>query len=148
MKQFPRDPQTPVITKKMIIKILQGATIMFTGTLFIFFNSLIPDATEQHHATTIAFTTFVMFQMFNALNCRSASHSVFSIGLTSNKYFLFSIGASILMQLFVIYVPFLQYVFETVSLSFGELAFSIAVASSVFIADELLKFLKIQTGFQ
>lgn len=94
MKQPPRDPKTPVITRKMISKIaqvtltkfmrfkwLQGALIMNLGTLVVFFNSLVENDPEQRYATTLAFTTFVMFQMFNALNCRSATQSVTSLGI-------------------------------------------------------------------
>jgi Ca2+-transporting ATPase len=73
MKSPPRDPKTPAITKQMITKIAIGSVIMLVGTLSMFFNALEETSTEDgenRRATTIAFTTFVMFQMFNALNCR------------------------------------------------------------------------------
>jgi Ca2+-transporting ATPase len=53
---------------------------MVIGTLFVFFHALEDGVEEQRYATTLAFTTFVMFQMFNALNCRSATQSVMAIG--------------------------------------------------------------------
>lgn len=151
MKNPPRDPKTPVITKQMIIKIVFGSLIMLYGTLSIFFhyisqetnNNIIVKEFSIRKPSTIAFTTFVMFQMFNALNCRSSQNSVFRIGLFSNKYFLLAIGGSILMQLFVIYIPFLQYIFETTSLSLEELFSTIIVSSTVFILDEVLKRLKL-----
>lgn len=151
MKNPPRDPKTPVITKQMIIKIVFGSLIMLYGTLSIFFhyisqetnNNIIVNEFSIRKPSTIAFTTFVMFQMFNALNCRSSQNSVFRIGLFSNKYFLLAIGGSILMQLFVIYIPFLQYIFETTSLSLEELFSTIIVSSTVFILDEVLKRLKL-----
>jgi len=150
MKNPPRDPKTPVINKKMIIKIVLGSLTMLIGTLFVFFGALekqeeseTESATEDHRATTMAFTTFVMFQMFNALNCRSVTQSVFNIGLWTNKYFLFAIGGSVVMQFLVIQVPFLQYIFETVSLSLGDLVYITAVASTVFLWDELAKALKL-----
>jgi len=145
MKQPPRHPQTPVITRRMVTKILQGAAIMVIGTLFVFFHALEDGVEEQRYATTLAFTTFVMFQMFNALNCRSATQSVMAIGFFSNNYFLFAIGGSIVMQLLVIYIPWLNYAFETVPLGTTDLLYTILVASLVFLADELLKFLKIQS---
>jgi len=158
MKQPPRDPSTPVINRRMIIKILQGGFIMLFGTLYVFFSTVKDTggihaehdangeesqvAIENRYATTLAFTTFVMFQMFNALNCRSATQSVFSLGLTTNKYFLAAIGGSIFMQLLVIYVPWLQYVFETVSLSSGDLIYVLFTSSTVFLLEEFLKFIK------
>ena len=40
----------------------------------------------------MAFTTFVMFQMFNALNCRNNSKSILELGFFTNKYFLLACG--------------------------------------------------------
>jgi hypothetical protein len=47
------------------------------------------------------------------------------------------------MQLLVIYVPFLQYIFETTALSFGDLVTITSLASIVFIFDEVWKYLKL-----
>jgi len=146
MKQPPRNPKTPVITQRMIVKVASGSIVMALGTLWMFFKSLEmsdPEDKKHLHATTMAFSTFVMFQMFNALNCRSAEQSVFKIGFFLNKYFIAAIGGSILMQLFVLNIPFLQYIFETTYLTGGDLLVVIAVSSSVFIIDEVCKFLKI-----
>ena len=67
--------------------------------------------------TTMTFTCFVFFDMFNALACRSQTKSVFQIGLFSNKAFLFSVGGSIIGQLLVIYAPPLQKIFQTEPIS-------------------------------
>ena len=141
----PISPKIPVIDRSMMVKILVGAVTMTFGTLYTFFSSLEFTSVESldkediHHATTLAFTTFVLFQMFNAFNCRSSTSSVFHIGPFTNKYLLMAVGASILGQLLVIYVPFLQYIFETNSLSMSDLMFSIAVSSTIFIIDEVWK---------
>jgi Ca2+-transporting ATPase len=68
--------------------------------------------------TTMTFTCFVFFDMFNALACRSQTKSIFEIGFFTNKAFLFSVGGSIVGQLLVIYFPPLQKVFQTESISF------------------------------
>ena len=84
--------------------------------------------------TTMTFTCFVFFDMFNALSCRSqvcrwssASFSnqpvslqtkfIFEIGLFSNRFFLVAVLLSIAGQMAVIYLPPLQYVFQTEALS-------------------------------
>ena len=51
----------------------------------------------------------------------------------------FFLGGSVVMQIFVLYVPFLQYIFETVPLTLPELVYSTLVASVVLILDELWK---------
>jgi len=147
--QPPRKPKDPVFTKEMIVSIASTALVMVLGTLLTFYFELL---SHQHtgvdpvqRATTVSFTTFVMFQMFNAMNCRSETLSMFKIGFFKNKFFVFAVAGSILMQLAAIYVPIFQMLFETVSLSFADLFYSTAVASSVFIIDEIRKALGSRT---
>jgi Ca2+-transporting ATPase len=69
---------------------------------------------------TIAFTIVVFFEFYLALNCRSETKSIFKLGwkgLTANKLLLLSIVAGLLLQLTIIYVPFLQPIFHTTALS-------------------------------
>ncbi len=89
--------------------------------------------------TTMTFTTFVMFDMFNALTCRSAKKSIFKIGFFSNHAFLWAVGGSIFVQFCVIYVPFLQSILQTVPLGFEDLLVVLSVSSTVFIVDEIRK---------
>ncbi|KAK5006678.1 High affinity Ca2+/Mn2+ P-type ATPase-like protein, partial [Cryomyces antarcticus] len=81
--------------------------------------------------------------MFNALTCRSEGKSVLrgEIGLVSNKMFNYAVSGSLLGQLAVIYLPFLQSIFQTEALSVWDLARLVVVASTVFWADEARKFL-------
>ena len=80
--------------------------------------------------------------MFNALTCRSFSHSCLPlpntprIAIFSNKMFNFAVSASLIGQLMVIYLPFLQTVFQTEALTFGDLVKLFVLASSVFWVDE------------
>jgi len=64
----------------------------------------------------MTFTTFVMFDMFFALACRSSTKSVLSLSLSSNPMFSAAVGGSVLGQLAVVYFPPLQAVFQTVPL--------------------------------
>lgn len=71
--------------------------------------------------TTMTFTCFVFFDMWNALSYRSQTKSVFQVGLCSNTFFLVAVGACVLGQLLVVYVPPLQGVFQTEALTaFGK----------------------------
>lgn len=67
--------------------------------------------------TTMTFTCFVFFDMWNALSCRSQTKSVFSIGLFTNRMFLIAVSLSVLGQLLVVYAPPLQRVFQTEALT-------------------------------
>uniref|UniRef100_A0A8B9ZID6 Calcium-transporting ATPase n=1 Tax=Anas platyrhynchos TaxID=8839 RepID=A0A8B9ZID6_ANAPL len=89
--------------------------------------------------TTMTFTCFVFFDMFNALSSRSQTKSVFEIGLCSNKMFCYAVLGSIMGQLLVIYFPPLQKVFQTESLSILDLLFLLGLTSSVCIVTEIIK---------
>ena len=67
------------------------------------------------------------------------SKSVFSIGLFSNRMFLYAVGGSLVGQLLVIYFPPLQAVFQTEALYLTDLLFLACLASSVLLLDELKK---------
>jgi Ca2+-transporting ATPase len=140
MKQPPRDPKAPILSRRVIFSIITSAIVMVIGTLYVFLAEMEHDGTVTNRDTTMTFTTFVMFQVFNALNCRHEKKSVFQIGLFSNKAFLFAIGGSILCQLGLIYLPFMNFVFETEKLSLGDLLYVTAIASSVWIVEEVFKF--------
>ena len=64
----------------------------------------------------MAFTTLMMFQLFNVYNCRSNWRSAFS-GFFENKWLLAAVALSLFTHVLVIYVPFLQKAFHTVPLS-------------------------------
>jgi hypothetical protein len=89
--------------------------------------------------TTMTFTTFVMFDMFNAASCRSTDRSLFSLEPLGNVFFLWAAGGSILGQLAVVYAPPLQAVFQTAALSAGDWLRIVATASAVLWVDELMK---------
>jgi Ca2+-transporting ATPase len=82
--------------------------------------------------------------MFNALACRSEKQSIFSVGFFSNRMFNIAVGGSIVAQMFVVYVPFFQSIFQTEPLSLYELAKIVLVTSTVFWVDEIKKMVRHQ----
>lgn len=68
------------------------------------------------------------------------------IGLFSNKMFNWAVGGSLMGQMTVVYVPFVQRIFQTEALGFMDLIVLVAVASCVFWVDEGRKFLVRRKG--
>ena len=97
-----------------------------------------PNAFDEAHSRTIAFTTLMMFQLFDVYNCRSRRRSAF-MGFLENKWLLVAIAFSLGTHILVIYVPALQTAFHTVPLSFGDWVVTTAVAASLLVAMELAK---------
>ncbi|MEM2997570.1 MAG: cation-translocating P-type ATPase C-terminal domain-containing protein, partial [Thermoproteota archaeon] len=83
-----------------------------------------------------------MFQVFNALNCRSRTKSVFKIGFFTNKYLFAAIAASVSLQVLATILPFFQAALQTKPLSPWDWATIILVSSTVFIADEVRKLVR------
>jgi len=97
-------------------------------------------------AQTIAFSVIAMFQIFNALNCRSRTTSVFKIGLTTNRYLLAGLAASVSLQVLATVFPPLQSALGTTSLSIWDWLLIVLVSSTVFVAEELRKFVISKAG--
>ena len=91
------------------------------------------------HWRTMLFTTLTLAQMGNALALRSNRESLFTQGLRSNQAMIGAVLLTFILQLAVIYVPFLQNVFDTAALTVGELLISLVASSVIFIAVELDK---------
>ena len=77
-------------------------------------------------------------QLFNAFNARSDEQSAFR-GLFRNHWLWAAVGLSLALQFAVIYVPFLQKAFSTVSLTLNDWLLCTVVASSVLWLRELSK---------
>lgn len=144
MGRPPRPRNARVLTRALIQRVLQSATIIMLGTLSTYYREMTIDGEITARDTTMTFTCFVLFDMFNALSCRSESKSVLAgeIQLFGNKMFNYAVAGSLIGQLMVIYFPPLQSVFQTEALSFADLVHLVAVASCVFWADEARKWLK------
>ncbi|XP_011368596.1 calcium-transporting ATPase type 2C member 2 [Pteropus vampyrus] len=139
LRQPPRNVKDTILSRALILKILLSASVIISGTLFIFWKEIPEDKASTPRTTTMTFTCFVFFDLFNALTCRSQTKLIFEIGFLRNHMFLYSVLGSILGQLAVIYVPPLQKVFQTENLGALDLLFLTGLASSVFILSELLK---------
>jgi P-type Ca2+ transporter type 2C len=88
---------------------------------------------------TMVFTTLTLSQMANVMATRSERRSLFEIGLLSNRPLLGAVGLTVLLQLALMYIPFLQLIFKTVALPVLDLILAIVASSVIFWAVELEK---------
>jgi Ca2+-transporting ATPase len=142
MDRPPRPRGEDVITRRMWAGILFVGVVMAAGTLFVLDASLpgglVEGAGSLQYGQTMAFTTLMLFQLFNVFNARSDERSAFS-GLFHNAWLWGGVLLSLLLHVAVIYTPFLQKAFSTVSLSARDWLVCLAVASSVLWLRELTK---------
>ena len=138
----PRRPGESVVTPRMWFGILQVGVIMAAGILYVVDASLpgglIRGTATIEYAHTMAFTTLVFFSLFAAFCARSDERSAFA-NLFSNRWLWGAVGLSILLQIAVVYVPFLQKAFSTVALSASDWARCLLVGSFVLWITEVTK---------
>ncbi|KAL8873647.1 MAG: hypothetical protein Q9174_000925 [Haloplaca sp. 1 TL-2023] len=142
MSRPPRSKTARVLSRSLIQRVLTSATVIMLGTLIIYIREMSTDHSISARDTTMTFTCFVFFDMFNALTCRSEGKSVLrgEMQILGNRMFNLAVGGSLLGQMAVIYLPFLQRIFQTEGLSGGDLLLLVAIASSVFWVDEGRKY--------
>lgn len=137
MSKPPRKRNDNVLTMAVIKRVLQSSFFVIIGTMYVCVREMGDSITRRD--TTMTFTCFVLFDMFNALSCRSSTKSVREIGM-KNTMFNYAVGGSLLGQLCAIYVPFFQEIFQTEALSLGDLLYLLMISSTVWIADEARKY--------
>jgi Ca2+-transporting ATPase len=98
-------------------------------------------STGQASWQTMVFTTLALSRVGMAEAMRSDRDSLFRIGLLSNKPLLGAVALTFGLQMAVVYIPFLQAVFQTTALSAIDLAISVALSALVLGAIELEKVL-------
>ena len=145
MQRRPRRQGSGVITREMWRGIVFVGIVMAVGTLLILDaalpGGLIEGSGSLDHARTLAFTTLVMFQLFNVFNARSDIQSAFH-AVFQNRWVWGAVALSLLLQVLVVYTPFLQRAFYTTPLDLTDWLGCLAVASSVLWLRELSKLVK------
>jgi Ca2+-transporting ATPase len=139
MARKPRSRDEKILNKQSMIFIIAAGLIMCFATIFLFVNAL---QSGFVRASTVAFTSIIIMQMLFVLIARSEKHSFAHIGLLTNKKLILAIAVSIILQLMIIYVPFLNMIFKTEPLALSEWASIIAVSVAVFIVFEAVKIYK------
>ena len=150
MERQPRSRGTGMLTTEDWWRLAGVGLVMMVGTLAVldayypgglftlFATGTAPNAADEAHARTMAFTTLMMFQLFNVYNCRSSWRSAFS-GFFENKWLLVAVALSLVTHVLVIYVPFLQAAFHTVPLSAFDWLVATGVAATLLIGMEAVK---------
>jgi Ca2+-transporting ATPase len=161
MERPPRPKREPIINGSMQMGILIQTFAQTTAVLGAFILGLYWHLSEQipaganaflyvlqHNwrgldvqtAETMAFVTLSLCELFRAYTVRSERVSLIRLGIFSNKYMQYAVGASIFLLLLVINVPFLQPIFNTHYLAWNEWLFVLGLALIPAVSEEIYKF--------
>lgn len=126
-----RPPETgDILTKNALMEIFILGLVMAIGTILAFSYEIYMGSTTRR-AMTIAFTLFVMYQLFNAYNGKSNSDK-------SSKYLYMGIILSFILQVLIIYIPQLQIIFRTTAIGLLDWIVITLIASTIIIANKIM----------
>jgi Ca2+-transporting ATPase len=140
MSRPPRNPRESIFTPPIKLLIFGIPLVMMIVLLPIF--NWAYRSKGLAYAQTVTFTTLVIFELFNAFNCRSERHSVLRIGILRNRWLVVAVAISFFMQLIILYIPTLRVLFDTVALSMTDWLIIIPLSSTPLIVTELVKLWK------
>jgi Ca2+-transporting ATPase len=146
MQRPPRQPNRPMFSKKILLRMFMVSLAMALGTVGMFmweYHSKLKDgvisAAAIAEAQTMSVTAMVLFQVVYLLNCRSLTHSFFKLSLFSNPAVYIGIAVVISAQLLFIYTPFMNNIFGSMPLSAGAILLTFLVALVLFPLLEIEK---------
>ena len=137
MDEAPRRQRDQILSRPRLLKLLRVGAVMAAGTLGVLLFAL--DRWDDQTATTLAFTTFVLFQLFNALNARVEHQTIFTRQLFANRWLWGSLSTVALLQVGAIHTAWGQAIFDTVALNGSQWALCLGVATSVLVIEEVVK---------
>jgi Ca2+-transporting ATPase len=94
----------------------------------------------ETHGRTMAFATLALSELFRAYTARSERYSLFALGVFSNKFMQWAVLSSLVILLAIIYVPFLDPIFETTFLTIQDWLEMLPLILLPAVADEITKF--------
>ncbi|CAE6441183.1 unnamed protein product [Rhizoctonia solani] len=116
MKRPPRRKDEPIITQRIVSRVLFSASIIVLGTLFVYAHEL-SDGSMSRRDQTMTFTCFVFLDLASALQNRGIN-----CGLLQNQMLITTVSVSFLVQLGFIYIPLFQSVFQTEALAMHDIS--------------------------
>ena len=143
MEHPPRPSSEPIINKFMVKGIIVqtiAITLTTLGAFWLGGGALKGSTTEARILSeTFAFVTLSLSELFRAYTARSEYYPLTKIGIFSSKNMNLAVLASVVLVLMVVYVPFLQGIFDTVALRWIDWAEILPLVLIPSIAAEVMK---------
>jgi Ca2+-transporting ATPase len=141
MQRPPLDPAKPLLTAELGLRIVIVGVLLLAGS-FGLFEWQLSAGNSLGQARTCAVNVFVFGELFYLFNCRSLRHSLFSIGMFSNRWLLWGVGLMIILQLLFTYLPAMNMAFHSQPIGFGEWGVIIATSLTIYIVIGVEKWIR------
>lgn len=139
----PRDPNEPILDKEMVKALIVQSISISAAVIGAYIWGMRTYGTEDLlYARTITFATLITAELLRAYSSRSLTHSIFKIGVFSNKTMNLSVLVSFVLLLVVLYVPFLQPVFKTYAVGLKDWDMILLFSAIPLVIGEVYKAIK------
>lgn len=146
MNRPPRDPRRPLLTHALIMRTGLISLIMIGGAYWLFFQEMARSGENADAARTAVVNTVVMVETVYLFSCRSLNHSLFTIGVFTNRMALIGALALVALQLFFTYSPMMNRLFGSTPLDATAWGWIMGVSIFSFAAVELEKWIRFGGG--
>ena len=114
MQQKPRKPKESIFSREVKVYLTVMPVLMTSMLLLAFFFMHNPWAGDFQllEARTQLLTAMIVMELVIAISARSLKYPVFKVGVFKNKFLWYAILSSFALQLFILYTPGVQAVFD------------------------------------
>jgi Ca2+-transporting ATPase len=139
MDQAPRPKKEPIVNRFMQVGIAIQTVAITAATLIAYALGL--KTGDILVAETMAFATLSISELLRAYTARSERYPLLKMGIFKNKYMNYAVVGSLLLVLAVIYLPFLNGIFDTIPLDLKAWEQIIPLLLIPSIGAELVKYI-------
>ena len=143
MQRPPRKPDAPILDATLIWRTLAVGVLIMIGA-FALFEWESQAGASLAEARTVAVNVIVMIEVFYLFNCRSLTHSMFRIGVFSNRWLFVGLGIIILLQLGFTYLPGMNQILSSAPIGLEAWGRILIVPIIGYVLIELEKWLRRQ----
>ncbi|GAA0223241.1 HAD-IC family P-type ATPase [Cryptosporangium japonicum] len=137
MRRRPRPVGERILSRGRLTDVVRVGAVMAAGTLGVL--ALARGPFGEPTAMSMAFTTFVLFQLVNVVSARAGRRTVFHRDQLRNPALWVALGTVLATQLALVHLPWAESLFGTVPLTAAQWAICGAVAGSVLVVEETLR---------
>lgn len=145
MNRSPHNPDKSLLTGVLIMRIVIVGIMLLAGSFGLFAWQL-KQGNSIEVARTGAVNIFVFGEIFYLFSCRSLLHSMFKIGLYSNRWVLGGVGIMVLLQIFFTYIPVMNRAFGSRPIDLKGWLIIILASSAVYCIVEFEKSIRRRLG--
>ncbi|HLS53502.1 MAG TPA: HAD-IC family P-type ATPase, partial [Tissierellaceae bacterium] len=143
MRQEPRDPEEPILNKEMIAGIVLQSIAIAVASLSAYWWGINRYGLDNIlKARTVAFATLITAELLRAFSARSSKYTIFEIGILSNKKLIQGILLSFSLMLIIIYIPFLNPIFNTFPLGLDDWKIILSFGFIPLLLGEIVKLVR------